>query len=330
MYIPPMTQVDPQARALLERWAATPGVPVERLTATNVRQEDLAVLDLQATPDRLHAVDDIEVPGAAGAMAARVYRPRAGRLQAVLYLHGGGFVIGPEGYDAPLRQLALSSGNLIVALRHRLAPEHRFPAALEDAVAGANWLAGNVEALGGLNVPLGVVGDSSGGNLAAVAVRTLTREGAPLAFQVLIYPMLDATASSASYVEFASGYGFSREKSLWYFDHYLPPEVDRRAPRVSPLFEPDLAGLPPTLIVTAECDPLRDEGEAYAQNLRDGGVEVDVRRYRGMIHGFFQMTGALESSRRLHRELGDWMREAADKARRVTVGDNRDPGGGKR
>ena len=302
-----MTQVDPQARALLERWAATPGVPVERLTATKDRQEDRAVLDLQATPDRLHAVDDIEVPGPAGAMAARVYRPRSGRLQTVLYLHGGGFVIGPEGYDAPLRQLALSSGCLIVALRHRLAPEHRFPAALEDAVAGATWLAGNVEAVGGLDVPLGVVGDSSGGNLAAVAVRTLTREGAPLAFQVLVYPMLDATASSASYVEFASGYGFSREKSLWYVDQYLPPEVDRRAPQVSPLFEPDLAGLPPTLIVTAECDHLRDEGEAYAQNLRDAGVEVDVRRYRGMIHGFFQMTAALDSARLLHDELAQWL-----------------------
>ena len=128
--------------------------------------------------------------------------------------------------------------------------------------------------------------------------------------------MLDATASSASYIEFASGYGFSREKSLWYFDQYLPPEVDRRAPRVSPLFEPNLAGLPRTLIVTAECDPLRDEGEAYAQNLRNAGVEVDARCYRGMIHGFFQMTGALESSQLLHRELGGWMRDAADQARR--------------
>ncbi len=313
-----MTPVDPQARALLERWAATPGVPVERLTATKVRQEDLAVLDLQATPDRLHAVDDIEVPGPAGAMSARVYRPRPGRLPTVLYLHGGGFVIGPEGYDAPLRQLALSSGCLIVALRHRLAPEHRFPAALEDAVAGATWLAGNAEAVGGSDVPLGVMGDSSGGNLAAIAVRTLTRQGAPLAFQVLVYPMLDATASSASYVEFASGYGFSREKSLWYFDQYLSPDVDRRAPRVSPLFEPDLGGLPPTLIVTAECDPLRDEGEAYARNLRDAGVEVDVRRYRGMIHGFFQMTAALDSARLLHDELAQWLRSRSRTPERST------------
>jgi acetyl esterase len=303
-----MTPVDPQARALLERWAATPGVPVERLTATQVRREDLAVLDLQATPDRLHTVADIEVPGPASAMAARVYRPRPGRLQTILYLHGCGFVIGPEGYDAPLRQLALSSGCLIVALHHRLAPEHRFPAALEDVVAGATWLTENLETVGGLDVPLGVMGDSSGGNLAAVAVRTLTRDGVPLAFQALVYPMLDATASSDSYAEFASGYGFSREKSLWYFDQCLPPEVDRRAPNVSPLFELDLAGLPPTLIATAECDPLRDEGEAYARNLRDAGVDVTVRRYRGMIHGFFQLTAALEASRQLHNDLAEWLK----------------------
>ena len=121
--------------------------------------------------------------------------------------------------------------------------------------------------------------------------------------------MLDATASSASYFEFASGYGFSRDKSLWHFDQYPPSEVDRRAPQVSPLFEPHLAGLPRTLIVTAECDPLRDEGQTYAQKLRNAGVEVDDRCYRGMIHGFFQMTGALESSQRLLRDLGDWVRD---------------------
>ena len=120
--------------------------------------------------------------------------------------------------------------------------------------------------------------------------------------------MLDATASSASYNEFAEGYGFSREKSRWYFDQYLPPGVDRRAPRVSPLFDRGLGGVPATLIVTAECDPLRDDGERHAEGLRQAGVTVELRRYPGMIHGFFQMTGALEGSRRLHRELGDWMR----------------------
>jgi acetyl esterase len=303
-----VTQIDPQAQALLDRWAAIPGGPVGQLTAAKVREDDLSVLELQREPDPSVAVDDIELAGPAGAMAARVYRLRHGRRQAVLYLHGGGFVIGPGGYEAPLCQLARASGCLIVALRCRLAPEHRFPAAVEDAVAGARWLAANAGVLGGAGDTVGVVGDSSGGNLAAVVAQTLTRDGVPLSFQALIYPMLDATASSASYGEFASGYGFTREKARWYFHQYLPPEVDAHAPRVSPLFERQLAGLPPTLIVTAECDPLRDEGETYAGNLRRAGVEVELRRYPGMIHGFFQMTAALDAARRLHDELGRWLK----------------------
>ena len=167
-------------------------------------------------------------------------RSRVG-LQTILYLLGGGFVIGPHGYDARLRQLALPTGCLIVALHCRLAPEHRFHAAIEDAVDGADWLATYPDALGGLTAPLGVVGDSSAGNLAATVARTVTRAGAPLAFQVLLYPMLGATASSPSYIELASGYGFLREKSVWYLDQCLPPQVDRCAPRVTPLFEPDLS-----------------------------------------------------------------------------------------
>jgi acetyl esterase len=302
-----MTPVDPQARVLLERWAANPTVPVERLTAAAVREEDLAVLDLQAATNPLHAVEEIEVPGPGGALTARVYRPRPGRLPTFLYLHGGGFVIGPAGYDAPLRQLALASDCMIVALHCRLAPEHRFPAAVEDALAGANWLAANVHALGGRG-PIGAAGDSSGGNLAAVVTQTLRREEVPLAFQLLIYPMLDATASTPSYREFASGYGFSREKALWYFDQYLPHEIKRHEPRVSPLFEPDLSRLPPTLIVTAECDPLRDDGEQYADRLRGAGVEVELRRYPRMIHGFFQLTAALDAALQLQDKLAQWLK----------------------
>ena len=157
----------------------------------------------------------------------------------------------------------------------------------------------------------GIAGDSSGGNLAAIVTHALTRHGTPPSFQVLVYPMLDATASSASYDEFAEGYGFSSEKSRWYFDQYLPPGVDRRAPRVSPLFDRGLSGVPDTLIVTAECDPIRDDGERHANRLRRAGVTVELRRYEGMIHGFFQLTGVLEGSRRLHRDLGDWIRGAA-------------------
>jgi acetyl esterase len=306
-----VTGVDPEVRELLDRWAAIPATPVSGLTAEAVRADDLAVLDLQRTPAELYSVEDVEAPGPAGALPVRVYRPRPGRLHPVLFLHGGGFVIGRDGYDAPLRELALASDCLIASPECRLAPEHPFPAAADDALAAARWFNAEAAAFGASETPAAVAGDSSGGNLAATVTHALTAEGAPPSFQVLIYPMLDATASSASYDEFAEGYGFSSEKSRWYFDQYLPPGVDRRAPRVSPLFAATLTGLPPTLIVTAEFDPLRDDGERHAEGLREAGVAIELRRYRGMIHGFFQMTGALEGSRRLHRELGDWMREAA-------------------
>jgi acetyl esterase len=166
-----------------------------------------------------------------------------------------------------------------------------------------------------------VAGDSSGGNLAAAVTHALAREGVPPSSQVLIHPMLDATASSASYDEFAEGYGFSSEKSRWYFDQYLPPGVDRRAPRVSPLFDGGVGDVPATLIVTAECDPLRNDGERHAEALRRAAVAVELRRYRGMIHGFVQMTGASRAHGGCTAKLGDWMREAAERAQCVTIGD---------
>lgn len=313
-----MNELDFEVRDLLDRWAASPATPVSELTAEAVRADDLAVLDLQRAPGTLYSVEDVEAPGLSGSLPVRIYRPRPGRLHPVLFLHGGGFVIGRDGYDAPLRELALASGCLIVSPECRLAPEHPFPAAADDALAAARWLNAEASALGACHMRPAVAGDSSGGNLAATVTHTLTRAGAAPSFQVLIYPMLDATASSASYDELAEGFGFTSEKSRWYFDQYLPPGVDRRGPRVSPLFDRGLGDVPTTLIVTAECDPLRDDGEFHAEGLREAGVTVELRRYRWMIHGFFQMTGALEGSRRLHRELGEWIRETADQTHRLT------------
>ncbi len=304
-------RMDPEVRALLDHATANSTTPANELTAETVRADDLSVLGLQRLPGDLHSVEDIEIPSANGGVPSRVYRPRPGPLQPVLFLHGGGFVVGRDGYEAPLRELALAADCLLIAPECRLAPEHPFPAAADDALAVARWLAAEVTTLGSSAARLGVAGDSSGGNLAATVTHQLAREGAPPAYQLLIYPMLDATASSASYTEFAEGYGFTRQKSEWYFDQYLPPAVDRRSPRASPLFDDHLGAVPRTLVVTAEFDPLRDDGESYAQQLRRAGVTVEVWRYAGMIHGFFQMTGALEGSRQLHRALGEWMREAA-------------------
>ena len=241
-----MTELDPEVRELLDRSAAEPATPVDELTVEAVRADDLAVADLlQRVPGELHAIEDLEVGGPEGPLPVRVYRPRPGVLHPVLFLHGGGFVLGRAGYDAPLRELALASGCMIVAPECRLAPEHPFPAAADDALAAARWLAAETAALGASRSAPAVAGDSSGGNLAASVTHVLAREGRPPSFQLLVYPMLDATASSPSYDEFAAGYGFSSEKSRWYFDQYLPADVDRQAPRVSPLLTVISATFPP-------------------------------------------------------------------------------------
>ena len=170
---------------------------------------------------------------------------------------------------------------MIVAPEFRLARTSTASPPLDDAVACATWPAESSEAVGGSNAPLALMGDSSGGNLAALTAISLTRAATPLAFQVLIYPVLDATASFNSYVEFASSLRLHARRILWYFSQYLPPEVDRRAPRVSPLFELNLAGLPRTLVVTAECDPSATKGLRTATSLRNAGVDVDAHCHRG-------------------------------------------------
>jgi acetyl esterase len=284
-----------------------PADEVQATAAERVREEDREVLALQRTPPPLHRVEDRTVPGPHGPLPVRLYLPTPAPHRTVLFLHGGGFVAGREGYDAPLRELAYSSGCLIASPECRLAPEHRFPAAVEDATAVARWLAAESSLSAQAFGQLGIAGDSSGGNLAAIVTHQLTREGRAPSFQVLIYPMLDATTSSQSYADFATGHGFTADKSRWYFEQYLSPAVDRRSPRVSPLFERNLADVPRTLVVTAECDPLRDDGERYARKLAEAGVPVQIWRYPGTRHGFFQLTGALESSRQLHRDLGKWL-----------------------
>jgi acetyl esterase len=310
----PAPALDPDVRRLLDRWAARHTLTAAELTPERMRADELQVLELQRRPPRLHSVEDLELPGPAAILGARVYRPRPGELQPLIYLHGGGFVIGREGYEAPLRELAAATGCLVVAPELRLAPEQPYPAAVEDAVATAWWLSENARALGASRVAPGVCGDSSGGNLAAIVSHALSRGGAQPSFQALIYPMLDATATSVSYREFAAGFGFTAERSRWYFNQYLPRAVDRRAPSVSPLFERNLRDLPPTLIVTAGFDPLCDDGERYAAALDAAGVDTTLSRYTGAIHGFFQMTGALEASRELHTELGHWIRASLRRA----------------
>jgi acetyl esterase len=277
------------------------------MTVAAVRAGDCEVLALQRQPPALLRVEQMQIRDGEQPLTISLYRPAAGPLSPMLYLHGGGFVIDATGYDAPLRELAAATGHLIIAPHVRLAPEHQHPAAGRDASAALDWLLTHLTELGAREDNLVIAGDSSGGNLAAGLVQRRIRAGLPVKAQILIYPMLDATCRSASYQQFATGYGFSAAKSRWYFEQYLPAHVDRNSPLVSPLFAGDLAGLPRTLIVTAEFDPLRDDGERYARRLHRHGVEVDLRRYLGTIHGFFQMTRELPQSLQLIDDCAAWL-----------------------
>ena len=301
--------IHPQVERLLKVWSVRSASGAQSWTAASVRAEDDEVLDLQRAPVPLEAISDQGLPGTGG-LEARFYEPAADTGTTIVYFHGGGFVIGASGYDRPLRELAVAARARIVAPNVRLAPEHPFPLPLEDALVSARHLCRRRRG----TERIGIAGDSSGGNLAALVTQELTRDGIQVDFLVLIYPMLDATASSGSYQEFGEGFGFSREKSLWYFSQYVPPEVDRRDSRVSPLFGNGFDTLPSTLVLTAEYDPLRDEGETFARKLADVGVNVELRRYDGMIHGFFQMTGVLDTATDAQLDIAHWLACVEDEA----------------
>jgi acetyl esterase len=278
--------VDPQVETFLKSpWAQLP--PVEHLTAgmlrTMVKQYPMPVL-----APAIHATEDLSVPGAQGAIRARLYRPSAARdLPLVVFFHGGGFVICDiDVYDDTCRLLANYSGCAVASVEYRLAPEAPFPAPLEDCYSALVHLAGQGSTLGFDAARLAVAGDSAGGNLAtATAQLARDRHGPALRYQGLLYPALDPACDSASMRALAEGFLLSREVMRWYWGCYLSKPADAANPLAAPL-RANVAGLPPATVGTAEFDPLRDEGEAYADHLRGAGVVVVGRRYLGMIHGF--------------------------------------------
>lgn len=241
------------------------------------------------------ATEDVRFPGPAGDLAARVYRPEApGPVPTILFIHGGGFVIGDiDTHDNQCRTICCEVGAVVLSVGYRLSPEAPFPAALEDCVAALTWTAEHADELGGDPDRLAIAGDSAGGNLAAVTTRLARDAGRPsLAAQLLIYPGTDFRDDDDSRYpsreQNADGYFLTSEDLRWFSSHYVGT-ADRMDPRLSPLLAEDLAGLPPSVVVTAEYDPLRDEGEAYAGALEQAGVPVTRVRYEGLIHGFFDL-----------------------------------------
>ncbi len=292
--------VNPQVRALLDEFEKQGLPPFDQMSVTRARVVALGFRDLQGEPENLGEVRDILVPGPAGALPVRLYHPAPGQaLPLVVYFHGGGWVIGDlEIVDKPCRALANASHCVVASVNYRLSPETKFPGPAEDCYAATKWLAEHAHAIGANGRFVAVAGDSAGGNLAAVvALMARDRGGPALSYQVLIYPVTAPAAGtqSASYQENADGYLLTKGSMEWFWDHYLTAPDDGKNPHAAPLHAADLSRLPPAMVITAEFDPLRDEGLAYTKRLQEAGVSVNAVHYPGLIHGFFWLAGALDA-----------------------------------
>ena len=310
------TSVHPQAQMLLDGKAASGAPPLWELSPDEARAGvDANSAIIPAGPE-LESVREIVIPSQAGGMAARVYSPSESAPGLVVYYHGGGWVVGSvDGWDSSVRALAVASGCDVVSVDYRLAPEHVFPAAADDAYDALIWAAAPSGLAQGR--PVVVAGDSAGGNLAAVAaLRARDFGGPPIALQVLVYPVTDCDLDRRSYREYdGDEYIVNRRDMAWFWDRYAPDPATRANPYASPLRAPSLAGLPPAYVVTAEHDPLRDEGFAFADRLRAARVPVEHRHYGSQIHGFFSFTGVLDDADKAVSEAGSAIRAAVDSAK---------------
>lgn len=290
-------QLDEQLRKLLEQFQDIPHPP--SLSVAEARRiSNEFDRGLVGPPVSLASVRNLTVQTQHATIPLRVYAPRNEQdLPALVYLHGGGWVVGElDSADWFWRSLAMAANCVVVSVAYRLAPEHKFPAAVEDSYWVTRWVAEN--GIGRLVDPnrIAVGGESAGGNLAAaVCLMARDRKGPHLAFQLLIYPVMNHFFETESYREYGEGYWLTTAEMKWYWNHYLRTELDGANPYASPLLSKDFKSLPPALVMTAEFDPLRDEGEAYAARLQKAGINTKLARYDGMIHGFLQFTELKET-----------------------------------
>ena len=304
-------RLDPQIAELLAKAAAIDPRGIEELSVAEARIRGGSVAVASVPFEEVAEVRDITI--AAGApIGARLYRPRTGTLPLLVYLHGGGWVVGSVALsDSYCRALANASGCAVISVEYRLAPEHRYPAAADDAYAATEWSAAHASELGIDRDRVAVGGSSAGGNLAAVVALAAKDRGGPrIALQLLHVPVTDHDFETASYREHATGRGLTRAGMRWFWDHYAPDETRRDEPTASPLRAPELRALPPAIVVTAECDPLRDEGKAYAERLIEAGVPVTYLEYAGMVHAFMGWSAAVPAGRRAFDEVGAALRRA--------------------
>jgi acetyl esterase len=288
--------LEPEVQLLLRMMRLNRRPDFETLPVPDARAEVRREAGAAAgAPLSVARVDPVTVPGGAGPLAARLYVPFGAPLPSPLlvYLHGGGWVVGDlDTHDQPCRFIARETGVRVLSVDYRLAPEHPFPAAVDDTVAAVRYAITEADRLGADAARVAVGGDSAGGNLAAAAARLLTQAGdAVPAFQLLLYPVTDLSRKRRSYELFRDGFFLTERQMDWYREHYLPAGDAALDPRASPLLAPDLGGLPPAHVAVAGFDVLRDEGEEYADRLDEAGVPITVSRHRSLVHGFCNAVG---------------------------------------
>jgi acetyl esterase len=303
--------IDPKVRAMLDRMASSGTPPLDTLSPVQARKVFLNMRSTKGEPEPVGEVMDRAVPGSFGDIPIRIYTPEVdGPYPALVYYHGGGWVIGNlDSHDGICRSLTNLAKCAVISVDYRLAPEHPFPAAVEDSYVAAQWI---FEHAAELNIDpsrIAVGGDSAGGNLAAVVAFLAKERGTPkLIHQLLIYPITSLSFDTVSYAKNGEGYFLTRDLMVWFSEHYIKNPEDAENPLAAPFLIEDLQGLPPALVITAEFDPLRDEGEAYATRLREADVSVIYTCYDGMIHGFVGTTGILDQGKKALRQAADCLK----------------------
>jgi acetyl esterase len=305
--------LDPQAQTVVDTIAALNLKPIKDSTPAEARESMRTRTAALGPVEEVPAVADHRVPVDGGEITVRLYAPAGvGPHPVLVFYHGGGWVIGDlYTHDGLCRSIVNAAGCAMASVDYRLAPEFKFPVAVDDSYAALKWVAANGARLGLDTARLAVGGDSAGGNLAAVmALLARDRHGPRILLQVLVYPVTNYDFGTKSYTENATGYILTTEDMRWFWRHYLSREGQGQEMTASPIRAKSLADLPPALVMTAGCDPLRDEGEAYAARLRDAGVPVTLTQYPGMFHGFLRMTRILDQARAARDEVATTLRKA--------------------
>ena len=306
--------LDPKARELLDAMYALNLPALQDMSVAAARESAIARLTQFPVPIKpVGSVVDRTIPGPGGPLALRIYTPAgSGPFPLLMYFHGGGWVLcNLDTHDALCRDLCLGSGCIVISVDYRLAPDHKFPAALDDGVAATRWAVAHANALNADAGRVAVSGDSAGGNLAAVTALRLRDESGPrLLAQLLVYPITAYhTPATPSYIANADGYFLTRKGMIWFWDHYLQSSADALNAWAAPMAARDHSRLPAALVITAEYDPLRDEGRLYAEKLRAAGVATKLSDYPGMVHGFFGSVNYPQGAQAMS-EACLWLRHA--------------------